>query len=480
MANAGKLRDAAAAAVTKGKHKKALAYYQELEEIEPQDGSWSRKVAEMHRHLGNKKSAIEALGRASTRYMERGFIVKAVAMCKIILRIDADHEATQLVLVNLNSERGFGSKPVAAPIAPAASQPIAPALSQPMVEAVSEHNVEAAISEISLYMTVPGANHREIAGQPSGVIEIPLDHMAVVEAIAEAQTDDAMEDKATREALEQTPLFSALSPDSLMRLIEKVELIDLPAGQRLFAEGDSGRTLYVVAEGRVTVVTENPERIVLGELKDGEFFGEFSMVTEEPRIASIDALVDTELLAIDRRVMHGLIREEPVVLTVLLSFLRERLIENLVQRSPLFAPFVGEERQGLVSRFQFLEVAKGTSLVHQNEIADALYVVMSGLLSVHRANTEDENAEDLVLATVGPGDLFGEMSLLAHSGAVATVTSLSKCLVLELPAATFREVIMTHPQVLAFVGDLASERERELAAVAGGKQDYEELHLDLL
>lgn len=38
---------------------------------------------------------------------------------------------------------------------------------------------------------------------------------------------------------------------------------------------------------------------------------------------------------------------------------------------------------------------------------------------------------------------------------------------------------MTHPQVLAFVGDLAGERERELAAVAGGKQEYEELHLDL-
>ena len=63
---------------------------------------------------------------------------------------------------------------------------------------------------------VEGYNHREIAGQPSGVIEIPLDVTAIADAIEEAQSDEAMEDTATRTALEQTPLFSALSPESLM------------------------------------------------------------------------------------------------------------------------------------------------------------------------------------------------------------------------------------------------------------------------
>jgi CRP-like cAMP-binding protein len=202
------------------------------------------------------------------------------------------------------------------------------------------------------------------------------------------------------------------------------------------------------------------------------------MVTEEPRSASIEALVDSELLAIDRQVMCTLIREEPVVLTVLLRFLRERLVDNLVQSSPLFAPFAGSEREALIARFQFLEVAADTELVLQDEVAEALYVVMSGQLAVERQG-DAGHGESRHLATLGPGDLFGEMSLLAHTGAVATVIARSKCLVLELPAKAFREVIMTHPQVLAFIGDLASERELELAAVVGGKQEYEELHLDL-
>ena len=138
----------------------------------------------------------------------------------------------------------------------------------------------------------------------------------------------------------------------------------------------------------MAVITTKPERKLLGELGDGAFFGEFSMVTEEPRIASIEAVVDTELLAIDRRVMFNLIREEPVVLTVLLSFLRERLIANLVESSPLFSPFAGEERDSLINRFQFLEVAAGTVLVHEKKVAEALYVVMSGQLSVRGQPSE--------------------------------------------------------------------------------------------
>ena len=73
------------------------------------------------------------------------------------------------------------------------------------------------------------------------------------------------------------------------------------------------------------------------------------------------------------------------------------------------------------------------------------------------------------------------MSLLDHSGATATVTSKTKCLILELPVATFREVIMTHPHVLEFVGELAAKREREMNQNQGGPAPlFEDLSLDLL
>jgi CRP-like cAMP-binding protein len=72
------------------------------------------------------------------------------------------------------------------------------------------------------------------------------------------------------------------------------------------------------------------------------------------------------------------------------------------------------------------------------------------------------------------------MSLLTQEPAVATVRATGKSFALELPARAFREVIMTHPQVLMFVGDVADARRRQNAAIVGGEVDYSEGHLDLV
>ena len=56
----GKLRDKAVAASAKGKHEKALGYYQKLEALQPEDGAWARKSAEMYRSMGEDSLAIES------------------------------------------------------------------------------------------------------------------------------------------------------------------------------------------------------------------------------------------------------------------------------------------------------------------------------------------------------------------------------------------------------------------------------------
>jgi CRP-like cAMP-binding protein len=59
-----------------------------------------------------------------------------------------------------------------------------------------------------------------------------------------------------------------------------------------------------------------------------------------------------------------------------------------------------------------------------------------------------------------PGDLFGEISMIAQSPATATVVTLAKSYLLHLPRADFTEIIMTHPQVLEYLGSLADIRTR--------------------
>src|SRR5262245_26685255 len=84
----------AAEATAAGKHKRALADYLELERLEPGDAQWAKRAAETYKRLGNYKNAIEAFERSAERYAQNGFLVQAIAVCKLILQIQPQHADT--------------------------------------------------------------------------------------------------------------------------------------------------------------------------------------------------------------------------------------------------------------------------------------------------------------------------------------------------------------------------------------------------
>src|SRR4029077_10782616 len=95
MAKDGRaFREDAAAAVAAGKHKRALAAYLELERLEANDAQWPKRAGETYRRLGNLSNAIEAFERSADRYAQNGFLVQAIAVCKVILQINPNHADT--------------------------------------------------------------------------------------------------------------------------------------------------------------------------------------------------------------------------------------------------------------------------------------------------------------------------------------------------------------------------------------------------
>ena len=205
-------------------------------------------------------------------------------------------------------------------------------------------------------------------------------------------------------------------------------------------------------------------------MSDGDFFGELGLLSSQPRIAGVRALDDTELLVIAPSVLSDLVDEDPSVLRVLLRFLRERLIGRLMLTSDLFAPFAPGEREALAARFRFLEIEPDTELIERGGKVDGLYILLTGTAVVRT---------DQDVATLGRGDLFGEMSLLSQHSASATVRTTSKCFALKLPAADFRQVIMTHPPLLEYVSSIAAARQQQNAET-GDTPDYADGHLSLL
>jgi CRP-like cAMP-binding protein len=68
--------------------------------------------------------------------------------------------------------------------------------------------------------------------------------------------------------------------------------------ETIVREGEPGRSMYLVASGRVTVVLE-ATRHTVATIERGGYFGEMSLLTGDPRTASVIAKEDVRLLEID-------------------------------------------------------------------------------------------------------------------------------------------------------------------------------------
>lgn len=421
---------------TRGKLDKAAIAYQKLAELEPGDGNWPHRAGELLVKAGSQAEGLDLLRRAVSAYAEAGFLLKAVAVCKLILRIDASADDARQTLAELNEARGIRVMTVAPePVRPAGDA--ADDWSQP-----PDDDDLIPIDE-----------------------EVPLE----IEMVAEPEVGEA-----ARKALRASALIAALEPGRLDDFIDRCTLVDLEPEQTVFRQGDAGDSLFVVTSGQVAVIAEGPPRVTLDVLGEGAFFGEIALTTAQMRTATVEAATRVELLGFDRNVVVDLLRE-PSVRAVILSAVRERLVGRLVATSPLFQAYGASERGDLAARFRCREVAPGTELIAQGETSEGLFAVVTGTARVARTDGGGES----ILAELGPGDVFGEMSLLTGEPAVATVTAHSRMLVLQLPRTTFREVIMTHPQVLAAVGDIAESRKAALAEREDQRAIAED-HVDLL
>ena len=329
-------------------------------------------------------------------------------------------------------------------------------------EAAASFDIEVSLSDLAPPTPAPAASKPPPPAPPqppaptrTSTLELTLDDLAEIPELDAAELEPELPSPrrwsaSARRALAETPLFSAFSAAALEAIVSRVDLVCLDAGEILFRQGEPGDTLYVVADGEVDVIHEGPPRNRVARLGPGAFFGEVALVTEQPRSATIAAATPTDLLAIDRTLVSELVADHPEVLVVILRFVRDRLLTRLMNTSPLFQPLPPDERAALAARFRFLEIDAGTVLVGEGARAPGLYIFLAGRGDVRRG--------DELVTYLGAGHVAGATSLLTRAPSEVQVTAITRCLALLLAAGDFREVIMTHPHVLEYVGALAAER----------------------
>jgi Na+/H+ antiporter len=140
---------------------------------------------------------------------------------------------------------------------------------------------------------------------------------------------------ATADLVAATPLFESLDPETRLELGALTEEEILPAGERLFAEGDRGDSLYVIARGAVHVLKRvGDEEVLIDVLGGGDLLGEMALLTGAPRSATARAATALTVGRIDRAGFDRLLETHPTLREQVWRAFRRRSFDNAVRMLP--------------------------------------------------------------------------------------------------------------------------------------------------
>jgi hypothetical protein len=305
---------------------------------------------------GKGKEAVMILVPLADGYAREGFAAKAISVLKKIQRIDPGHREVESKLAALIEEKqrhatvtlppgGFeiGMEEIGfEPLMASADLPLAE--SQPDMLEATPSIVEADPLEVTPEVIPAPVEDRDLFAGDAGEILLEPDPEPDVHAMSEAHFGDelmALVDGAFGDLsrpdqgdtspsapsqIVVSPLFKDFSVDELVAVIHGLNLLIYEAGDIILTEGEPGDSLYMLTSGSVKALKKDPSgrQTVLGQLAEGAFFGEGSILTGRQRSATVVAVTRCELLELDRSTLDSIVSTHPHVWEILQQFATER------------------------------------------------------------------------------------------------------------------------------------------------------------
>jgi small-conductance mechanosensitive channel/CRP-like cAMP-binding protein len=169
-------------------------------------------------------------------------------------------------------------------------------------------------------------------------IQIPFPirtvEMTEVDREAEAEKEAAERRARALAVFKGIDIFSPLSKKALESLAGAAEIRVYGTGEIILRQGDAGDELFIVESGQVGMTVRKDGRVTFSKDRGGGYlFGEMSLLTGEPRTATIKALEDTETVVIGKDAFDAIIKADPTVVEKL-SEVIERRRKQLIEGKP--------------------------------------------------------------------------------------------------------------------------------------------------
>lgn len=132
---------------------------------------------------------------------------------------------------------------------------------------------------------------------------------------------------AAAEHLHNVPIFVPLSDEELEKLAHSSAVRVYAPGETIVHKGREGNSMFVIIRGAVKVqIPENNYQRTINHLKANDFFGEMSLLTGQPRTATVIAEEETEVLQIKKTALKPLFENNPALMESICEIVEERRV----------------------------------------------------------------------------------------------------------------------------------------------------------
>nr|CCA19995.1 cGMPdependent protein kinase putative [Albugo laibachii Nc14]CCA23292.1 cGMPdependent protein kinase putative [Albugo laibachii Nc14] len=274
-------------------------------------------------------------------------------------------------------------------------------------------------------------------------------HQSKIDRICDFQTHPKAEPirQLLTKILHTNVLFTGLSSDELFSCLDAFFPVRATKQTLVLKQGDPGDHFYAVESGTLELLVSVPHAQVpirYGVLTAGMGFGELALLCNMPRAATIRAITDVELWALERNTFREI--------TAFHKLQRHQKALAILTGIPILKKLTLAELQQMASAMEWEEYPTQTVIIRQGEIGKHFFIITFGEILVTQKASNSE--ADMDIRTLKAGDHFGEMALLKDEMRSATCTASSKVQCLKLGREHF----------IAMLGTIQELAEREPVA----------------
>ena len=337
------------ALIARRKYPQAVEALRELLQKHGGDLRLRMKLADALVLAGREKEAAPVLLELADALAAEGQAAKSIALLKKVQKIDpgrADVEGKLADLIKTKERRTKGWDPQGEkavgyePPSWAASTFSPEQFAAPRIYSDAERIAAAKGAswvpatrpdESPAPATAPVAGDESITVEEVEIQILDVIQDALARPAAAAQTPGPSDRGPAPPPFVDTPLFSGFSRDELVAVIKGLRLLTFEPGDIVLTEGDRGDSLYVITTGTVkTFVRDTAQggQLLMRRLRDGDFFGEISVLSGKARSATVTAATHCEMLELDRATLDQITASYPHVRQVLEEFYLARAMNT--------------------------------------------------------------------------------------------------------------------------------------------------------